>query len=175
MSGHATAVGAHQCCCCHGLCGDVTVVAVLCCAGQGDRCQTVCIFQTPQQGRQTVFLLCCAGPAERCQSICMLQILPGSSKASPADCPACAAIQQQTGFERFDLLHAVVVANIRRQSHLPMAMRLKWSPTTIKAQLTANVVGVRPAGNLGYKCGCSGLAVASSTRKQPVRPCCSLV
>ena len=79
---------------------------------------------------------------ERCQSVCMVRIHPEQQRTTTADCPACASIKRQVGFEQFDLIHAVTVGTITRESYLPMAMRLKWSPTTSKAQLNASLVKV---------------------------------
>ena len=62
--------------------------------------------------------------SERCQSTCMVQIYPEQGRTTAADCAACASVQRQTGYEQFDLIHAVTVGSITRHSHLPMAVKL---------------------------------------------------
>ena len=79
-----------------------------------------------------------------CLATCMLQISPEADMTHAADCPACASLPRQTGFEQFDAVHAVVVVSINRHSFLPNAMRLKWNPSTSKAQLTADLAKVPP-------------------------------
>lgn len=72
----------------------------------------------------------------------MLHIVPEAEQTHAADCAACASLQSQTGFDQFDAVHAVVVVNISRRSFLPNAMRLKWTPSSSKAQLTSDLAKV---------------------------------
>ena len=60
----------------------------------------------------------------------MVQIFPYSMKEAVSDCPACTRMDPQTGFEQYDVVHALLKVSVHKDSFIPLAMRLRWFPST---------------------------------------------